>query len=47
MNDGVMLESCVHRLIDLNFIEKECYRNIIKLMHEVNSWCKKFAALIH
>ena len=34
VNDGLTLECCVHRLIDLNFIEKECYRNIVKLMHE-------------
>ncbi|CAB4012453.1 Farnesyl pyrophosphate synthase [Paramuricea clavata] len=34
VNDAVMLESCVHRLIDINFKSKECYGNIITLMHE-------------
>ncbi|XP_028399804.1 farnesyl pyrophosphate synthase-like [Dendronephthya gigantea] len=37
VNDAVMLESCVFRLVDINFKDKKCYGNIIRLFHETTS----------
>ncbi|XP_046859226.1 farnesyl pyrophosphate synthase-like [Xenia sp. Carnegie-2017] len=34
VNDALMLESMVYRLINYNFIEKDCYSNIIRVVHE-------------
>lgn len=35
INDSLMLEASVYRLIDINFFNKNCYRHISKLVHEV------------
>ncbi|WP_395241849.1 polyprenyl synthetase family protein, partial [Salmonella sp. s51933] len=35
INDALMLEGALYNLIDMNFHNKKCYPNIIRLLHQV------------
>lgn len=36
VNDALVLEGCVYRLIDINFFDKKCYSYITRLFHQTS-----------